>query len=86
MKSSVLGRSTSQIEVQNVSSSGLWLFVRGQEFYLSFTDYPWFKDSTISSIQNVHLLKPSHLHWPDLDVDLELESIQHPEYYPLTYK
>jgi len=29
---------------------------------------------------------PHHLHWPDLDVDLSVESIEHPERYPLTSK
>ena len=86
MKSSVLGKSISQAEVQDISASGLWLFVTGQEFFLPFADYPWFKDATISSIQNVKLLKPGHLYWSDLDVDLELESLEHPEHYPLTYK
>lgn len=25
---------------------------------------------------------PDHLHWPELDVDLSLDSIEHPERYP----
>ena len=25
-----------------------------------------------------------HLHWPTLDVDLSLDSLKHPEAYPLT--
>lgn len=86
MKSSVLGKNTSQVEVQDISRSGLWLFVKGQEFFLPFNDYPWFKNATITAIQNVILPEPSHLYWPDLDVDLELESLQHPDNYPLTYR
>ena len=26
------------------------------------------------------------IEWPDLDVDLEIESLQHPECYPLVIK
>jgi hypothetical protein len=26
---------------------------------------------------------PGHLYWPDLDVDLGLETIRHPERFPL---
>jgi hypothetical protein len=26
---------------------------------------------------------PDHLYWPDLDIDLSLESIRHPENFPL---
>jgi len=29
------------------------------------------------------LLHGDHLHWPGLDVDLHLESIEHPERFPL---
>jgi hypothetical protein len=30
--------------------------------------------------------QPDHLHWPDLDVDLSVNSIEHPERYPLKAK
>jgi hypothetical protein len=26
--------------------------------------------------------QPQHLYWPDLDVDLSVDSIEHPERYP----
>jgi hypothetical protein len=26
---------------------------------------------------------PHHLYWPDLDIDLAVESIRHPEQFPL---
>jgi hypothetical protein len=29
---------------------------------------------------------PDHLYWPDLDVDLSVESIRHPERFPLRAK
>ena len=86
MKSSVLGRNISEVEVQDVSKFGVWLFVKGQEYLLPFRDFPWFKDANVSSIYNVELLSHSHLHWPDLDVDLELESLKNPDQYPLIYK
>jgi hypothetical protein len=31
----------------------------------------------------VELVSDRHLYWPDLDVDLDVESIFHPENYPL---
>jgi hypothetical protein len=85
MKSSVRGKSTSHIEVQNISKSGIWIFVNDREYFLPFTEYPWFKDAKVSEIHNVKITHGSHLHWPELDVDLELESLQHPEQYPLIY-
>jgi hypothetical protein len=35
------------------------------------------------AITNVQLPSPHHLYWPDLDIDLAVESIEHPERYPL---
>jgi hypothetical protein len=34
----------------------------------------------------VELLNERHLHWPDLDIDLAVESIEHPERFPLIAK
>ncbi len=83
MNSHVLEENTSQLEVTNISSHGVWLFTQGEELFMSFEDFPWFKDASISYILNVELPQPHHLYWPDLDVDLELESIESPEKYPL---
>ena len=69
----------------NISKHGFWLFLNDREFFLPFDGFPWFKDATISSILNVELLHQHHLYWPDLDVDLEVESIESPEKYPLIY-
>ena len=83
MKSNVVGRSTSEAEILNISRHGFWLLVHDREYFLSFKDFPWFQHASISSILNVELPQPYHLYWPDLDVDLELESIESPERYPL---
>ena len=86
MRSSVLGKNTSQVEVQDISRHGIWLYAKGREFLLPFKDYPWFQDARISSVYNVKLLHSSHLYWPDLDVDLDIESLEHPDEYPLVAK
>lgn len=85
MKSRMPGSSTSPpaAEVVNVSPHGIWLAVDDREFLLSFADYPWFRDATIRQIHHVVLLHGKHLHWPDLDVDLELECLLAPDRYPL---
>ncbi len=86
MRSSALGKNTSPAEVQDISRNGIWLLIRGREYFLAYAEYPWFKEATLSSIYNLEFLHGTHLHWPDLDVDLELESLQQPERYPLVYK
>ena len=83
MTSGTLGRSISPPEVTNVSVHGFWLFVGERERFVPFTQFPWFRDASIRAITNVELPSPYHLYWPDLDIDVTVESIEHPERYPL---
>ena len=83
MKSVQRGQDTSAVEVANVSPSGFWLLVEGRERFLSFNDFPWFREATIAELTHVLLPSPHHLYWPSLDVDLAVESLDHPERYPL---
>ena len=71
------------VSVENITPFGLWLLVKGKEYYLNYQDYPYFKDQTIKTIQNVELLHGFHLHWPILDIDLEIDNLENPEKYPL---
>ena len=86
MKSSALGKSISQAEVQDISKYGIWLYVKGEEYFLPYNNYPWFRNAKVSEIYNVRLFHDTHLYWQDLDVDLELESLKNPENYPLVFK
>ena len=86
MKSATLGRSTSPVEVTNVSPHGFWIFVGERELFVSFKDFPWFQDASIREIGRVELPSPHHLYWPDLDIDLAVDSLSHPERYPLISK
>lgn len=86
MKSPKLGKSILEVEVQNISTRGVWLYVNGREYFLPYPEYPWFHNAKVTEICNVNLLHGTHLYWPDLDVDLEVEALEHPEKYPLVYK
>jgi hypothetical protein len=66
-----------------VSPHGFWLFVGEQELFVSFKDFPWFRDASIRQIAHVELPSAHHLYWPDLDIDLAVDSLTHPERYPL---
>ena len=86
MKSETLGTSTSEAEVTQISKHGIWLLLNEEEHFLSFDNFPWFRNASVSSIQNVELLNEHHLYWSDLDIDLALESVLHPEQFPLIAK
>jgi Protein of unknown function (DUF2442) len=80
------GTITSQPEVTNISRHGFWLLLDERELFLPFAEYPWFKQAPVEAILRLQQLRPGHLYWPDLDVDLSVDSIEHPERYPLTAK
>ena len=86
MKSAKLGRRTSQVEVTNVSKHGFWLLIGDRERFVPFEQFPWFRAAPIGHLLNVVLPSAHHLYWPDLDVDIAVESIDHPERFPLVSK
>ncbi len=73
-------------EVTHISKHGLWLLLADEELLLPFEHFPWFRRATIEQISNVESPSPEHLYWPLLDIDLSLESIRHPEAFPLVSK
>jgi hypothetical protein len=79
------GATTADIEVTNISRHGFWLYLDDRELFLSFKEFPWFAEAAVNKIVNVRRPSPDHLHWPDLDVDLSVESIEHPERFPLRF-
>ena len=86
MTSAALGASTSHVEVTNISQHGFWLLLEDEELFVSFSEFPWFKDVAVGKILRVELPSPNHLYWPELDIDLAVESIRHPERFPLVSK
>lgn len=83
MTSAQPGANISTVEVTNVSKHGFWLLILDREVFVPFEAFPWFKEASIGKLLNVELPSPHHLYWPDLDIDLAIESLLHPERFPL---
>jgi len=77
---------TSAPEVTHVSKHGLWLLLGDEELLLPFEKFPWFKKATIEQLEQVEWPTPNHVYWPQLDVDLSVESIRAPDAFPLVSK
>ena len=77
------GSSTLVAEVTHVSRHGFWLLLGGEELLLPFADFPWFRKASIEQLCDVQWPTPEHLYWPQLDVDLAVESIRNPGAFPL---
>jgi hypothetical protein len=86
MNSSTPGERTLEVEVTNISQHGFWLLLDDRELLLPFSHFPWFRNATVSAILNVQRPSASHLYWPELDVDLDVDSIEHPARFPLVAK
>jgi hypothetical protein len=83
MSSEPRGIGTSTVEVTNITAHGVWLLTGDRELFLAYSDFPFFKDAPVAKIIKVEEATPGHFHWPDLDVDLGIETIEDPSRFPL---
>lgn len=83
MKSAPRGTNIFPAEVTNISRNGIWMLIEDKEMFLAFEHFPWFQDASVKKILHVEMPSENHLYWPDLDIDLDIDCISHPENYPL---
>jgi hypothetical protein len=60
--------------------------VRDREYWLDVRDFPWFAAAAVRDVYDVELEHGHILHWPKLDIDLELDSLSEPSRWPLVSK
>ena len=86
MKSQQPGAGTSRVEVTNISRYGFWVWLADRELVIAFSEFPWFADASVAKITRIEWPSDDHLYWPELDIDLSIRSIEHPEEFPLKYR
>ncbi len=69
-----------------INNHGILLSVCGQAYFLSYERVPWMRNASINDVLDVRMCGHNAIAWPALDVDLEIESLRHPERYPLVIK
>jgi hypothetical protein len=52
---------------------------------MSYKEYPFFEKAPIKAVAFIEIDSMGNLHWPELDVDIEVDSLRNPEKYPLIY-
>jgi hypothetical protein len=77
------GTVTLGVEVTNFSRHGFWVLVGDEELAVPFAQFPWFKKATVEQLTDIQRPTENHLYWPQLDVDLSVESIRKPDEFPL---
>lgn len=86
------GKTTLAPEITAVTKHGMWLLLpegnanNFSEYFISFDAYPEFRSATIQAIQNFVFHQPDQLHWPDLEIDIDLGSLKNPDDFPLRFK
>jgi hypothetical protein len=80
------GTNTLISEVTTITAHGLWLWVDDREYFVPFEEYPTLKQATVDQLLAVKRLSPAQFFWESLDVDIELDALEHPEHFPLQFK
>lgn len=78
--------SNTSANVLMINDKGLMLSVLGQDYFISFNRLPWMKDAAVRDVLDVQMCGDDAIEWPKLDIDLEIDSLKHPERYPLVMK
>lgn len=86
MTSLMPGNDILAAEVTGASPIGFWLLVADREYFVPFADYPDFLQATIGQLYQLEQLSPNQVYWPDLDIDIDLNALEEPERFPLTFK
>ena len=75
----------SDYHVTNIEKYGFWLLVDNKEYFILFEEYPVFKKATVDQTLNVIRIANSKFHWQELDADIELKALEHPEKIKLKF-
>ncbi|MFA7576932.1 MAG: DUF2442 domain-containing protein [Candidatus Muiribacteriota bacterium] len=80
------GKNISNYEISNINSNGIWIIINDYEYFINFKNYPEFKQANLNDIFLFEYNEPDHLYWEKLDIDIELDSLENPERFPLKFK
>ena len=71
----------SSVKILSINPEEIYLSVAGKDYFISYNKVPWFRNARVNEIMNVSMMGRMGIRWEDLDVDLEIDSLEHPEKY-----
>jgi hypothetical protein len=74
-----------QAQITSIEQDGFWLLTEEGEFFVPFERYPTFRKAKVEQIFHFEQ-DDDAFYWPDLDIDIELDALKHPERYPLIFR
>jgi len=73
-------------KVVSINPTGLVVQINEEEYQVPFSRVPWFWSAKVEDVFDVRMNGLDEIRWDKLDVDLDIESLKHPEKYPLIMK
>jgi len=73
-------------KVVSINSTGLVVHINGEEYQIPFLRVPWFRNAKVEDVFDLRMNGLDEIRWDTLDIDLDIESLKHPEKYPLIMK
>jgi hypothetical protein len=58
------------VEVTRVSSLGIWLRAHDKKFFLSYYDFPRFKNKPLQAVLHVEETAQGSFYWPEIEITL----------------
>lgn len=83
MTSERSGDAILRVEVCEIRADGFTIRIGDETIAVPFADFPWFEGASVEDLRAVDRPRPHHLRWEALDVDLTIDSLRHPDRYPL---
>jgi hypothetical protein len=77
---------SASVKVLAIVSNGVTIEVHGKVYFLPYISNPWFENARVADIFDIEPVGRTGIRWKTLDVDLSIESLIHPEKYPLIAK
>jgi hypothetical protein len=74
-------RVLSKVEVTLITRHGLWLLTTNRELFVSFIEFPQFRNVPSIKLKHVAQLHSDILYWPDLHIEIP---VKHVRCFPLT--
>lgn len=77
---------TAAISVENITPFAVWVFDGKKEYAIPFSEFPCLGKVSVDQLMHPTLSHGFHLRWEELDIDIDLRSLDHLEDFPLYFE
>ncbi len=74
------------ISVENITPFAVWVFDGKKEYAIPFSEFPCLGKASVDELMHPTLSHGFHLRWENLDIDIDLRSLEHLEDFPIYFE